>query len=347
MPQIRRRDLRRRARVCSLRLLEPADRWWARGALRDLGYGRRLLFDEAGIRSASFECLCPRLAPTTHGPDGRPHADRLICHPNRDVGAVIASGSFLHSGMVVVPCSSTSLGAIATGAGSNLLTRAAMVTLKERRTLILCHRETPLSLIDIENMRTLAFAGAVVCPTNPGFYLGPRDIGDIVDFMAGKVLDLLHVTHTPGRVGGAGSSRATRARRARRVVGRELTTRHDPPSQARRRPVIARRRRANQAYRRSHTLRSTGQRVGAHNHPRPTALYARRSTSMPVTIEPSGRMPWMVPIRRSMGTPTLAASNPGPVISIWASLPLPRSRRASRADSWRQRGQSPSIRMVN
>lgn len=159
-------------------------------------YGRRLLFDEAGIRSASFEFLCPRLAPATRGPDGRPHADRLICHPNRDVGAVIASGSFLHSGMVVVPCSSTSLGAIATGAGSNLLTRAAMVTLKERRTLILCHRETPLSLIDIENMRTLAFAGAVVCPTNPGFYLGPRDIGDIVDFMAGKVLDLLHVTHT-------------------------------------------------------------------------------------------------------------------------------------------------------
>jgi len=93
---------------------------------------------------------------------------------NKDVGATIASGSFLHDGMVVLPCSSTSLGAIATGSGSNLLTRAAMVTLKERRPLIVCHRETPLSLIDIENMRTLTLAGAIICPTNPGFYLNPR-----------------------------------------------------------------------------------------------------------------------------------------------------------------------------
>ena len=108
---------------------------------------------------------------------------------------MIASGSFLHDGMVVVPCSSTSLGAIATGAGSNLLTRAAMVTLKERRPLIVCHRETPLNLIDIENMRTLALAGAIVCPTNPGFYLGPTSVADLVDFMVGKVLDLLRVGH--------------------------------------------------------------------------------------------------------------------------------------------------------
>jgi 4-hydroxy-3-polyprenylbenzoate decarboxylase len=97
--------------------------------------------------------------------------------------------------MVVMPCSSASLGAIATGSGSNLLTRAAMVTLKERRPLIVCHRETPLSLIDIENMRTLTLAGAVVCPTNPGFYLNPRGVADMVDFMVGKVLDLLKVEH--------------------------------------------------------------------------------------------------------------------------------------------------------
>jgi 4-hydroxy-3-polyprenylbenzoate decarboxylase len=97
--------------------------------------------------------------------------------------------------MVVIPCSSASLGAMATGSGSNLLTRAAMVTLKERRPLIVCHRETPLSLIDIENMRTLALAGAVVCPTNPGFYLGPKRVEDLVDFMVGKVLDLLKVEH--------------------------------------------------------------------------------------------------------------------------------------------------------
>lgn len=151
-------------------------------------YGRRLLFDEAGVSTLEFASLCPAVA------DARA-AERLIIHPNKDVGAVIASGSFMHDGMVVMPCSSTSLGAIATGSGSNLLTRAAMVTLKERRPLIVCHRETPLSLIDIENMRTLTLAGAIVCPTNPGFYLNPRRVEDLVDFMVGKILDLLKIEH--------------------------------------------------------------------------------------------------------------------------------------------------------
>ena len=155
-------------------------------------YGQRLLADEAGVTKPVLEQLTPDLA---EGPEAADCRRRLIVHPNKDVGAVIASGSFRHRGMVVVPCSSTSLGAIATGSGSNLLTRAAMVTLKERRPLILCHRETPLSLIDIENMRTLALAGATVCPTNPGFYLGPKGIGDLIDFMAGKVLDLLGIEH--------------------------------------------------------------------------------------------------------------------------------------------------------
>jgi flavin prenyltransferase len=152
-------------------------------------YGRRLLFDEAAITHLDLASLCPGLA-------GSVSVDRLVIHPNKDVGAVIASGSFLHDGMVVIPCSSTSLGAMATGSGSNLLTRAAMVTLKERRPLIVCHRETPLSLIDIENMRTLTLAGAIICPTNPGFYLGPRRVDDLVDFMVGKVLDLLKVEHS-------------------------------------------------------------------------------------------------------------------------------------------------------
>jgi 4-hydroxy-3-polyprenylbenzoate decarboxylase len=155
-------------------------------------YGRRLLFDEAGIKELSLESLAPSLA---SGSDRAGFDKRLFIHPNKDVGAVIASGSFLHGGMVVIPCSSTSLGAIATGSGSNLLTRAAMVTLKERRPLIVCHRETPLNLIDIENMRTLTLAGAIICPTNPGFYLGPRTVAELVDFMVGKVLDLLRVEH--------------------------------------------------------------------------------------------------------------------------------------------------------
>lgn len=155
-------------------------------------YGRRLLADELEIRAVDLEGLCPHLSGREDSPAYR---GRLKVHPHKDVGAVIASGSFLHDGMVVAPCSSTSLGAIATGSGSNLLTRAAMVTLKERRPLILAHRETPLSLVDIENMRTLTLAGAVVCPTNPGLYLLPRTVDEIVDFMVGKFLDLLKVPH--------------------------------------------------------------------------------------------------------------------------------------------------------
>ncbi len=147
-------------------------------------YGRRLLNEEAGISQVTRRTMAPGVEGGT-----------LIIHPNKDVGAVIASGSFLHDGMVVLPCSSTSLGAIATGAGSNLLTRAAMVTLKERRRLVVCHRETPLSLVDIENMRSITLAGGIVCPTNPGFYLAPRRVKDLVDFMVGKVLDLLGIEH--------------------------------------------------------------------------------------------------------------------------------------------------------
>lgn len=154
-------------------------------------YGKRLLAEEAGVTKIDPQSLLPELIDS----DGS-YAYKLICHPNKDVGAVIASGSFLHDGMVIVPCSSTSLGAVASGSGSNLLTRAAMVTLKERRNLIVCHRESPLNLIDIENMRTLTLAGATICPTNPGFYLKPLTVGDIVDFTVGKVLDLLGVEHT-------------------------------------------------------------------------------------------------------------------------------------------------------
>ncbi len=156
-------------------------------------YGKRLLADEAGISCVEFETLVPPsvlLDPLIN--DIR---RRLFIHPNKDVGALIASGSFLHDGMVVIPCSSASLAAMATGAGSNLLTRSAMVTLKERRRLIVCHRETPLSGIDIDNYQRLTAAGAIICPTNPGFYLGPRSVDDIVDFMVGKVLDLFGIEH--------------------------------------------------------------------------------------------------------------------------------------------------------
>ena len=155
-------------------------------------YGKRLLADEMSITRLSLETLAPHLHADAHAGT---YASRMIIHPHKDVGASIASGSFLHDGMAVLPCSSTSLGAIATGSGSNLLARAAAVTLKERRPLIVCHRESPLNLIDIENMRTLTLAGATIAPCNPGLYLLPQSIDDIVDFTVGKVLDLLHIEH--------------------------------------------------------------------------------------------------------------------------------------------------------
>jgi 4-hydroxy-3-polyprenylbenzoate decarboxylase len=97
--------------------------------------------------------------------------------------------------MVIVPCSSNTLAEVAHGLGDNLISRAAAVTLKERRRLVLAHREMPLSAIDVNNYKILTDAGAIVAPCNPGFYLNPATVGDVVDFVAGKLLDLIRVPH--------------------------------------------------------------------------------------------------------------------------------------------------------
>ncbi len=110
-----------------------------------------------------------------------------------DYAAAIASGSFHTDGMAVVPCSVGTLGRIAAGAGSNLLERAADVTLKERRRLILVPREMPLSLIHLRNMVSLTEAGAEILPPAPGFYQRPETVQDIVDSVAARVLDRLGV----------------------------------------------------------------------------------------------------------------------------------------------------------
>jgi len=153
--------------------------------------GQRLLHDELGLEGLTPGGLAALAG--LEGADAPP--ENLVLHNFRDVGATIASGSFRHDGMVVIPCSSNSLGAIASGAGQNLVHRAAHVTLKERRRLVLVHREMPLSLIDIRNMQTVTEAGAIVCPAQPGFYMLPQTIGDLVDFVVGRVLDLVNVEH--------------------------------------------------------------------------------------------------------------------------------------------------------
>ena len=114
-------------------------------------------------------------------------------HHYRDYMAPIASGSSLTDGMVICPCSSGTLSAIVNGTSANLIHRAAEVHLKERRKLILVPRETPLSLMQLENMKHAAEAGAVILPAMPGFYHGVKSIRDLVDFVVGRICDQLGV----------------------------------------------------------------------------------------------------------------------------------------------------------
>ena len=152
-------------------------------AISDLG--KRLLFEESSLTGVSAEKL------------GVPEFENnLVIYSNKDLGALIASGSFLHNGMIVLPCSSNTLGAIASGITNNLVQRAAAVTLKERRKLILAHRESPVSLIELQNMCTVTQAGGIIAPLAPGYYMQPRSIDDLVDFMAGKLIDLVGVDHS-------------------------------------------------------------------------------------------------------------------------------------------------------
>ncbi len=124
-------------------------------------------------------------------PSGKPGV--LAYHHYRDQMAAIASGSFLTDGMVVCPCSCGTLSAIVHGTSANLIHRAAEVHLKERRTLIVVPRETPLSITQLENMERALRAGAVVLPAMPGFYHGVKSIRDLIDFVVSRILDQLRI----------------------------------------------------------------------------------------------------------------------------------------------------------
>lgn len=129
--------------------------------------------DEAGLRKATGDWDCVRL------------------FNDADRGAEPASGSVKTQGMVVCPCSMGTLAAIAHGTSRSLIERAADVTLKERRKLVLVPRETPLSLVHLRNMTLAAEAGAVVLPAAPGFYQQPKQIGQLVDFIVQRIVDHL------------------------------------------------------------------------------------------------------------------------------------------------------------
>jgi len=118
-----------------------------------------------------------------------------VVHEPDDMGASISSGSFRTIGMTIIPCSMHTLGEVASGTGSSLVSRAADVCLKERRPLVLVTRETPLNLIHLRNMETVTLAGATVLPPVPAFYHRPVTIDDLLMQTVGKVLDQFHLEH--------------------------------------------------------------------------------------------------------------------------------------------------------
>ena len=154
-------------------------------------YGRRLLRDELGD-AAAVERLTDYLA-GKYGEVVRKGTYTL--YSNRDLGARIASGSQDCEAMAVVPCSMKTLAGIAHGLSRTLVERAADVMLKERRTLVIVPRETPMSLPQLRNMTLCAEAGAVVLPAMPAFYQMPKTLDDLADFMAGKILSALGFSH--------------------------------------------------------------------------------------------------------------------------------------------------------
>ena len=118
-----------------------------------------------------------------------------VSYSNKDIGAAIASGSFLVEGMVIIPCSMKTLASVANGLSDNLIARAADVMLKQRRKLVLLTRETPLNLVHLRNMTALTEAGGIIFPPVPAFYAGLQTLEDMVGHTVGRVMDLFGFQH--------------------------------------------------------------------------------------------------------------------------------------------------------
>lgn len=152
---------------------------------------RKVAREELGLGGETIEEFRRAIAP--------PGAETIRWLDEEDLAAPIASGSYPCRGMAIVPCSTGTLASIANGTSRNLIHRAAEVMLKERRPLILGIRESPLSLVHIENMERATLAGAVIAPVTPLFYNRPVGLDEIAEQYAGRVMDLLRLPHRIGR----------------------------------------------------------------------------------------------------------------------------------------------------
>ena len=159
---------------------------------------------DVNLEDFALEQLLPPSLPAPPGDMLASTPGTIRYHHYGDFFAPIASGSALTAGMVICPCSGGTLSGVVTGASSNLIQRAADVHLKERRPLLLIPRETPLSLVQIDNMRKACEQGATVMPAAPGWYHGVKSLQDLVDFVVARALDHLGVPHHLMRRWGGG-----------------------------------------------------------------------------------------------------------------------------------------------
>ena len=164
--------------IYGLRLIE---------VLSDLGIHLRVIVTESAKLTLKHEC--------DFEIEQFKSMENIILEDNEDIAAKSASGSAKIDAMVIVPCSGTTLGKLAAGIGDNLVTRSAIVSMKERRKLILVARETPYNLIHIENMKKITSSGGIICPATPSFYSKPENFDELAATVIDRVINLAEIKH--------------------------------------------------------------------------------------------------------------------------------------------------------
>jgi len=159
------------------------------------GHELELIFSQYALYTASLE-MGKEYRTASKFVNHLPCREKIRIYSIHDVGCAVASGSYSTDGMIIIPCSMATIAAIATGLSDNALRRAADVSLKEKRSLIVVPREAPLSELHLENLLKLARLGATIVPPVPAWYTEPKSLEDVENFIVGKVLDSLKIEHT-------------------------------------------------------------------------------------------------------------------------------------------------------